>query len=222
MTEVAMGNLTDNQARFNQAAPTWDENPGRQLMAQRIAGEILTHVPIDSATDVIDFGCGTGLVSLALQPHVHRIIGIDSSPGMLAVLDAKVRTLCITNVEMFCLDLSTQPAPDMHVDVIVSAMALHHIADIPVLLQALLPLLPPGGYLALADLDSEDGSFHEDKTGVYHAGIDRDWLMAQLSALGLQQLSATTAYVMERPSPDGVKRYPIFLVSGRKPADPLT
>jgi 2-polyprenyl-3-methyl-5-hydroxy-6-metoxy-1,4-benzoquinol methylase len=213
-----MDNLTENQTRFNHAAPTWDENPGRLLMANNIAAAIRARVPIDPSMTVLDFGCGTGLVSLALQPYVKRVIGIDCSTGMLAVLAEKVRVLGLTNVDTHCLDLSTHPAPDLHADVIVSAMALHHIADIPAILRVLVQRLTPGGYLALADLDSEDGSFHEDKSGVYHAGIDRAWLLAQLQALDLQQLSATTAHVMERPSPAGTRHYPIFLISGQKPA----
>ena len=102
-------------------------------------------------------------------------------------------------------------------DLIVSAMALHHIADIPQLLQALTQLLTPDGYLALADLDAEDGSFHADMTGVHHAGIDRDWLIAQLTTLGFHDVSATTAHVIERPNATGeLRRYPVFLVSGRR------
>ena len=204
-----------SRARFDHAAATWDENPGRVRMAQALAAAMRAAVPITPAMTVIDFGCGTGLVSLALQPHAGRVIGIDSSPGMLSVLDEKVRALGLSNVETCCLDLRTQPAPELRAEVIVSAMALHHIADIPAMLRALSALLAPGGYLALADLDSEDGSFHEDPTGVFHHGIDRDWLLAQLAALGLHALHAQTAYTLERPEPNGPRQYPIFLLSGR-------
>lgn len=209
-----MSQHNDNQARFNQAAPTWDENPVRQLMANAIAAAMLAAVPIDLSMTVLDFGCGTGLVSLALQPHAKRIIGIDCTPGMLAIFDEKVRAYGLNNVETHCLDLCTHTAPQLHADVLVSAMALHHIADLPSLLPTLVSILSPGGYLALADLDCEDGSFHEDKTGVYHSGLDRAWLIAQLQELGIEELHAVTAHTIERPS----GRYPIFLISGRKPA----
>lgn len=203
------------KARFDQAAVTWDENPARLLLATQIVAAIRSQVPIDPGMTVIDFGCGTGLVSLALQPYVDRIIGIDSSPGMLAVLNEKVRQLGITNVETLYRDLYTQPPPDLHADVIVSAMTLHHIPDLPKVLRALLQMLTPAGYLALADLDAEDGTFHEDSTGVYHQGIDRAWLLAELQQLGLQQLNAGTAHVIERPSADGPRQYPVFLISAQ-------
>ncbi len=204
------------QTRFDQAAPTWDANPGRQLMAQKITAAILEQIPVSPTMTAIDFGCGTGLLTLALQPQFRRIIGIDSSPGMLAVLEEKVRAAGIANVETCCLDLGTQSAPELRVDLVVSAMALHHIADVPFVLRALTQLLSPDGYLALADLDAEDGSFHEDKTGVCHSGFDRAWLMAQLAALGIEQINAITAHDLERPTPDGVRRFPIFLISGQK------
>ncbi|HEX2950914.1 MAG TPA: class I SAM-dependent methyltransferase [Armatimonadota bacterium] len=203
------------QFRFNHAAATWDENPGRLLAANNTVSAILTQVPVRSDMTVIDYGCGTGLVTLGLQPYVERIIGVDISPAMLTELENKVRALALSNVETCCLDLRSQPSADLHADLVVSAMALHHIADIPSALRALTGLLSPGGYVALADLDVEDGSFHGDKTGVFHYGIDRTWLIAQLEALGIQEIQSTTAHVVERPAADGNHRYPVFLISGR-------
>lgn len=210
-----------SQSRFDQAAATWDEQPARVMLAKAIAQAMLKQVPVHPAMIVLDFGCGTGLVTLALQPHVQQIIGVDNSSGMLAKLQEKMQALGIMNVETRRLDLATQPPPlDLHADLIVSAMALHHIADLPHLLQALTGLLTPGGYLALADLDAEDGSFHTDMTGVHHLGIDRTWLMAQLSALGYQDVTATTAHVVERPDASGTpRRYPVFLVSGHRASE---
>jgi ubiquinone/menaquinone biosynthesis C-methylase UbiE len=210
-----------SQSRFDHAAATWDEQPARLAMTKDVAQTILTHVAVRADMTALDFGCGTGLVTLALQPYVQRIIGVDSSQGMLAKLQEKMQALGVTNVDTLQRDLTTElPPPGLCVDLIVSAMALHHIADIPHLLQALTGLLTPGGYLALADLDAEDGSFHADMTGVHHLGIDRTWLMAQLSALGYQEVSATTAHVVERPDAAGTpRRYPVFLVSGHRASE---
>ncbi|HOF87457.1 MAG TPA: class I SAM-dependent methyltransferase [Armatimonadota bacterium] len=210
-----------SQSRFDLAAATWDAQPARILQAKTIAQAMLSQVPVHPAMTVLDYGCGTGLVTLALHPHVRRIIGVDSSPGMLAKLHEKLQALGITNVETRLLDLATQPPPpDMRADLIVSAMALHHIADIPHLLRALTELLTPGGSVALADLDAEDGSFHTDMTGVHHLGIDRAWLTAQLVALGFQDVAASTAHIVERLDAAGTpRRYPVFLVSGHRTGD---
>jgi hypothetical protein len=79
-------------------------------------------------------------------------------------------------------------------------------------------LLAPGGWLALADLDDEDGSFHSDPAEVHHHGIDRGWLCTELTALGFAAPTAVTAHTFTRPDADGLPRdYPIFLVSARLP-----
>jgi tRNA (cmo5U34)-methyltransferase len=205
------------QARFNKAAANWDENPARLVMAENIASAILKQVPVRETFTVIDYGCGTGLLTLALQPRVKRIIGMDTSSGMLAMLEKKIQAVGLSNVETQILDLTTQPPPQIKVDLIVSAMALHHIADVPQVLKALVKMLAPGGYLALADLDTEEGNFHADKTGVYHSGFDRSELITTLESLGLQEITAVTAHIIERPSPDGVRRYSVFLISGHTP-----
>lgn len=207
-----------SSSRFDHAAATWDEQPVRITLALAIAQTIIAQTPVRPDMTAVDYGCGTGLVTLALQPAVQRIIGVDSSPAMLAKLQEKIAALGVTNVETRLLDLATQPPPnDAPADLIVSAMTLHHIAEIPRLLAALVQWLRPGGYLALADLDSEDGSFHRDPTDVHHHGIDRAGLTAQLTTLGCDEVNAVTAHVIARPDATGtLRQYPVFLVSGRK------
>jgi ubiquinone/menaquinone biosynthesis C-methylase UbiE len=204
-------------SRFNQAAATWDQNPRRVEMSRRIAAKMLEERPVQSDMTVIDYGCGTGVVALELAPFVARMIGVDSSPAMLAELRKKADAAGLGHVETLVLDLSVDPLPDgLHADLIISAMALHHVADIPALLRAFTAILNPGGSVALTDLDTEDGTFHDDHTGVHHHGLDRDWLCGQLTALGFQDVSATTAYVAERERDGVVREYPAFLVSGQK------
>ncbi len=201
-----------SQSRFDQQAASWDEHPDRSAMAKAIALAIIAQVPVNSAMTVLDYGCGTGLVSMVLQPQVKHVIGVDSSQGMLAKLQEKVAAQGVSNVETLLLDLeNSQLPPNLSVDLIISSMALHHIKDITALLHALTKMLMPGGYIALADLDSEDGSFHADHTGVHHSGIERKWLIEQLQELGFHKISATTAHVMERAE----AQFPIFLISGQ-------
>lgn len=202
-------------SRFDALATSWDDNPVRVALARDVVAAILRQLPITTAMTAMDFGCGTGLVTLGMAEHVHTIMGIDNSAGMLEVLAQKAQAAGLMNVTTRLLDLEEQPVPDdLHVDLIVSAMALHHIADVPRVLADFRTLLAPGGYVALADLVTEDGSFHSADMPIHHRGFSPDWLMEQLRALGFTELEAVIATTITRAQGE----YPVFLVRGRNSA----
>jgi len=75
--------MTSEKRDFSQAAATWDENPGRVKLARDIADSMIKNLTITSDMNVMDFGCGTGLLTVQLQPLVRSITGVDSSPECL-------------------------------------------------------------------------------------------------------------------------------------------
>jgi SAM-dependent methyltransferase len=96
-------------------------------------------------------------------------------------------------------------------DLIVSSMTLHHVEDTARLFARFRKHLRAGGWLAIADLDREDGTFHDPgTTDVFHQGFERDRLRAMLAALGFERLTDTTAFVRRR----NLRDYPVFLISG--------
>jgi tRNA (cmo5U34)-methyltransferase len=206
-------NTVSDASRFDQAAATWDEQPRRVTLARAVADEIARRVPLSRDIDALDFGCGTGLLTLALQPLVRSVTGADTSAGMLDVLRQKVRARGLANVETILLDAKLPLSVDARFHLIVSSMALHHVAHLAPLFERFREQLHPGGRLALADLDREDGSFHEDPREVHHPGFERSELQAALSEAGFVGLDATTATVTRKESRD----YPVFLISGQKP-----
>ncbi|MEJ2187229.1 MAG: class I SAM-dependent methyltransferase, partial [Gemmatimonadota bacterium] len=78
--------------------------------------------------------------------------------------------------------------------------------------------LQPGGWLAVSDLDTEDGTFHDHPHPGVHPGFDRAVLVSLLQELGLVQARAVTAHVVRKERPDGVKEYPLFLLTGQRPS----
>ncbi|MBS1128952.1 MAG: Methyltransferase type 11, partial [Nitrospirae bacterium] len=64
---------------FDKEAAQWDANPGRVKLAQDVADAMIREVSPAKGQDALDFGCGTGLVTLKLQPLVRSITGVDSS-----------------------------------------------------------------------------------------------------------------------------------------------
>ena len=196
---------------FDQAAPTWDLADRRVALAHGVAEAIATRVPLSSGLAVLDFGCGTGLVTLALRSKVGSIAGADTSPGMLKVLAEKTGALGIP-VRLIALDATGAGDLGGPYDLIVSSMTLHHIADVPALFHRLNQHLHPGGQAALADLDEEDGGFHEDASGVHHQGFQREKIKAWLEAAGFLKVRLETATVTRKEGKD----YPVFLATARK------
>ncbi|MGC8669310.1 MAG: class I SAM-dependent DNA methyltransferase [Chthonomonadales bacterium] len=201
-------------SRFDKAAATWDVNPARVEQARNIAAAIRQHVGGRRGLIVVDYGCGTGLVTLELQDLAAEITGMDSSLAMLAELERKARIQGLRHVRTLHGDLQSDPPPPIGADLVVSAMTLHHVEDVPSVLSKLVTMLKPGGLICLADLDREDGSFHQDNTGVHHFGFDRQEIAEWLSRLGLINVFTTTAHTVERPTAGGTRTFTVFLVGG--------
>lgn len=202
---------------FDKEAAAWDENPGRVKLANDVADAIIREAQPSSAMDALDYGCGTGLVTLRLQPLVRTIVGADSSSGMLGMLQSKTEKQHLTNVQTRLLDLEQGGALEGNFHLVVSSMTLHHVQDTARLFQQWYELLLPGGVLAVADLDTEDGSFHGDNTGVRHLGFDRQYLRGLLRSVGFCSVRDTTAATMMREVAEGGSRsFPVFLLIAGK------
>ena len=208
-----MGN--ENKRDFDAVAEQWDEEPRRLQLAQDVVSAMRRELPLAASMEALDYGCGSGLVTLGLHPFVGRITGADSSWGMLEVLRRKIEAQHLANVSALPLDLEREQLEGSY-DLIVSSMMLHHFSDVPALVGSLARALNPGGWLALADLETEDGHFHDDPQGVLHHGFSREFLSEAFSASGLSGVRVVTAAVVEKPRAEGVRRYPVLLWVGRK------
>jgi tRNA (cmo5U34)-methyltransferase len=101
--------------------------------------------------------------------------------------------------------------------VIVASMVLHHVEDVSKMISNLSKLLRNGGWLAIVDLDSDDGEFHRDPTGVVHNGFERIYMERLFADNHLAQVNTTTAYKMTREVKDkGMQEFSIFLITGKK------
>lgn len=206
-----------NRQRFDAIAAGWDDSPTRRALAADVAAAITAAVPLQAHWHALEYGCGTGLVGAALAPRVARLLACDVSPGMLAVLAEKARAAGLEHLQTRVLDLTREPPPAERFDLVFSSMTLHHIPDVAALLRVLRGMLKPDGWLALADLDAENGSFHRpDVPGVMHHGFERDALQAELRGAGYRAVHARTAHTVSKTAADGREhRYPVFLITAR-------
>ena len=204
---------------FNKEAATWDEQPGRVAIANNIGASILRQIKLDPSMDVMEFGCGTGLITVQFQPHVHSITGVDNSDGMLGVLNAKIAASHLDNVKVQTTDVVQGGILQGNYHLVVTSMAVHHIPETLPLFEQFFQVLLPGGQLAIADLDLDDGQFHKDNLGVYHMGFDRAALRSQMQAAGFESVQDSLAAEVTRPIADGtIRTFTIFLMTAIKPA----
>ena len=202
---------------FDKEAATWDGNPGKVKLAHEVARAITGTVKPGPEMDVLDIGAGTGLVTLALQPHVRTITAADSSQGMLDILDAKIRAEKITNARTRLLDPDRRDLPEGPFDLVVSSMTFHHIRDVGVLLNRLACVLKPSGRIVIADLDPDEGKFHDTPAGVFHDGFDRHEMLAYFGASGFCDVQDRTVAVVQKPGPSGeMQTFSVFLMTGKK------
>ncbi|HMK59967.1 MAG TPA: class I SAM-dependent methyltransferase [Dissulfurispiraceae bacterium] len=201
---------------FNKEAGKWDQNAGRVKLANDVADAILKLVSPDKNMDVLDFGCGTGLVALRLQPFVRSVTGVDSSEGMIKTLVGKISEQKLANVRTQLVDFESGEMVKGMFDLVVSSMTVHHVPDIGRLFRIWHGLLKPGGRICFADLDAEDGTFHSDNTGVFHFGFDRESLKRLLAESGFRDVHDTTAAKVSRDIEGGAKKeFSVFLIDGR-------
>jgi ubiquinone/menaquinone biosynthesis C-methylase UbiE len=204
-------------SRFDEAAAQWDSNPARVELARAVGAAIGRAVPLQPHWRVLDYGAGTGLLTLNLLPHVASILALDFSPGMLETLSKKLADAGIHNVQTRQWNLEAQPFPDGGFDLVVSSMTLHHLRDVPLVLNRLAAVLKPGGWLAAADLDQEDGSFHGPTSDVFHHGFDRNRIAGWFKDAAFTRVCVGDAHTLNKPSSTGQMRaYGILLATGQK------
>lgn len=206
--------MTEN--RFDKAAGDWDKEKRRIELARDIAAGI-TELALNTDMQAMEYGCGTGLVGLELAPRLGSLIAVDTSPGMLEILQAKISEQGITNVSPSLLDLHRDTFSQKF-DLIFSAMTLHHLNDVGTVLTKFCECLKTGGLLALADLDEEDGSFHQDNPeGVVHHGFNRKTLAEDLERHGFAEITVKIVHTIRRTSSGNNERlFPVFLMTAMK------
>src|SRR5512137_1302531 len=168
---------------FDARAATWDDDPAKTERARDVAAAIGRSVPLAPAMRALEYGCGTGLLSFVLRPRLGAITLADVSQGMLDVAAAKIAAAGDPAMRTVKLDLVADPLPAERYDLAYSLMTLHHIPDTAAILARFRAVLREPGWLAVADLDTEDGSFHGAGFDG-HLGFDRDRLGALARAAG--------------------------------------
>lgn len=202
---------------FDERAKDWDSDPNKVERAFAVAEAIRKSVPLTADMSALEVGCGTGLLSFALQADLGPITLADTSQGMLDVLAEKIAAANVTNMRPLKLDPTNDPLPAERYQLTYSLLALHHIQDTQLALEKFHALLEPNGILLVCDLDKEDGTFHTDGTTDIHLGFDRAELQKRAEAAGFCDVTFSTPFVIRKKMKDDTEKdFPLFLMQARK------
>jgi len=203
-------------SEFDNKASQWDQNQMHLDRTKAVAKELLDRITLKKTMKALDFGAGTGLLSFFLKDYFTGITLMDTSAEMLKMAEEKLISTDQEKIKTLFFDLEKSDYTGEPFGIIYSQMALHHIKDVNTILKKFYGMLLPGGYIAIADLYSEDGSFHDPGAGV-HFGFDPDELTKQMNACGFTNIAINQCFVIRKKSGTGtVKDYPVFLLTASK------
>jgi len=200
---------------FDSKAREWDKETSHVERARAIAAELLKTVPLKSTMKALEFGAGTGLLSFILKDRFAEITMMDSSSEMVKVAQEKIAAENASHMNAVRLDLEKEDYSG-EFDIIYTQMVLHHVLDIDSIIGKFYSLLKKGGHLAIADLYSEDGSFHGAGFNG-HKGFNMEELSSVLKDVGFVNIEHKHCYNQKRNIPTGeLKEFPIFLLIASK------
>ena len=193
---------------FDNSAKNWDTRRMSVQLAE-VANLLLPQLVLNDRQHWLDFGSGTGLLSVPLAARVEQVTALDTSEKMLEVLAEKG----VANIQTLNQNVFSGLPCDY--DGVVSCMALHHVESTEALLKQFYQHLNNDGQLALVDLYAEDGSFHGDNEakGVKHLGFNIETLRATAEAIGFVEVSF--AEIMQLQHRNG-REYPLFVMLARR------
>jgi ubiquinone/menaquinone biosynthesis C-methylase UbiE len=200
--------------RFDEAAATWDDDPGHEQRQMAVARAIQDAVDLDPAMKALEVGGGTGRLSILLADQVGSVVVTDPSGGMVQVAQKRIEEAGLGDrLRAVQIDLTADQLEGTY-DVVWSSMALHHVQDLDGLFRALAGLLVDGGRLCIADLEEDpDGAFHADLDDFHgHHGFDRQRLGEQLTRAGFADVGFGTATTILRDD----REFGVFLCTATK------
>ncbi|KAF8652222.1 hypothetical protein AX16_004500 [Volvariella volvacea WC 439] len=219
-----------NEAFFNENAHKFDDVPHAIERAQRVAAAVRNFHDLDKeTTTVMEFACGTGLVSKELVPYVKSIFGVDISQGVVDQFNQRVQKEGISSEKMKGIRAELKGTEgeldNIKFDVIVCASAYHHFPSVEDVTKTLAFFLKPGGALVVADIikgyDMVSGFVHpgpwtkEEVTRMvpHTHGFDEEDMRKVFEGAGLGSFTFDSTSLVRNAEKDAG----LFLAKGIKP-----
>ncbi len=201
---------------FDIKAGEWDKNPMHWDRSEAVAKEIISLIPLNKEMSALEYGAGTGITSFLLRDHLKEITLMDNSSEMINVINEKIKSSKVKNLKTLNFNLETDEYKKGKFDLIFTQMVLHHVVDVENIISKFHQLLNPKGYLVIADLYEEDGSFHgEEFTG--HKGFNIKALSDILRKNRFEDVHNKTCFVIDRKiSETESKQFEVFIMTAQR------
>jgi hypothetical protein len=137
---------------------------------------------------------------------------------MLDALNEKLSRNRISTVEIREWSIGQDPVLLPHFNIIVSSMTMHHVRDTAGAARVFYPMLLPGSSIAIADLDLDNGEFHETPGIAEHDGIDRKYLQQVFEQAGFVSVRFHEAATIQKISSmtGKLRDFTIFLMTAQR------
>jgi len=170
---------------WDDEAAGWDENPAVRVYAKAAFVALKKHLVASSSrlagARILDFGCGTGLLTAAMADEASEVVGLDLSAPMVAVLRGKA----LPNVTPLSGELADHELGAF--DVVTCSSVCAFLPDYPGTVRDLVALLRPGGWFVQLDWEL-------DPSAEEPFGLGRDDIQACLTGAGLCDVEVRTAF----------------------------
>ncbi len=91
-------------------------------------------------------------------------------------------------------------------------MTLHHVENLKDFFETIYKNLNADGFIAIADLESEDGTFHSDNAGVFHFGFEEKELCKIVESTGFKEVNFENINTINKPHRD----FGVFLLTAKR------
>ena len=194
---------------FDKRAQGWDSGDIRVNGAKKIAEAIEKKITLNADMQIMDFGVGTGLLGFEIAKKVKQVYGVDTSAGMLEKL--KEKNSDDLNIIPIQQDIIKEPLTQKF-DGVVSSMTLHHVQNLEAFFSTIYKNLKENSFIAIADLEEEDGTFHSDNEGVHHFGFSAEQLHEIVQKNGFKDIVIENINTINKPH----RTFGVFLLFAKK------
>ncbi len=160
--------------------------------------------------EVVDFGCGTGALSVTMARWAKKVVGIDQSASALEKARERAAREKLKNLSFLREDLHRLSLPDDGKDLVVLSQSLHHVTSPQGVLAEAARILKPGGRVILLELCPHDEEWVRERLGHQHLGFEPEALQQDLAKAGFHRLT------LELPSKEKASAFRVFLLTGEK------